>query len=157
MISPELLRWYPFFGAFNDEQQKEIAMISEEITAKKGDILFNKGDKAAFLYVLIEGSVDLYGFVSSEHDPTFYKEFLAGEMETGSIIGISALIEPYILTLSAKVMDHSRLIKIDAIDLHRFCEDDPQFGYSLMKQVARLAMNRLDSTRGLLAAMFAEW
>jgi CRP/FNR family transcriptional regulator, cyclic AMP receptor protein len=157
MISPELLRWYPFFGSLTDDQQKEVAMISEEIVCERGELLFSKGEKANAMYVLIEGNVDLYGFVSSDQDPTFCKEFLAGEMEPGSIIGISALIEPYILTLSARVTCSSRMIKIDAKELRNLCDKDPRFGSTLMKQVAKLAMNRLDSTRGLLAAMFAEW
>jgi hypothetical protein len=49
------------------------------------------------------------------------------------------------------------LIKINARELRQLGERDSKFGCLMMKQVAKLAMNRLDSTRGLLAAMFAEW
>ncbi len=36
MISPELLRRYPFFGTLSEEQLRQIAMIAEEQTYEAG-------------------------------------------------------------------------------------------------------------------------
>ncbi len=40
MISPELLRRYPFFGFLGDAQLKAIAMIAEESTYEKDQPIF---------------------------------------------------------------------------------------------------------------------
>ncbi len=42
MISPELLRRYPFFGSLTDDQLKAIAMIAKEKTYTKDTILIKR-------------------------------------------------------------------------------------------------------------------
>ena len=156
MISPELLRRYPFFGVFNDAQLKEIAMISEEMIVEAGSILFKKGDKATALYVLIDGNIDLLDYITSEVDPTYCKEFIAAEMEPGSILAISALIAPFKLTATAKTTKKSRLIVIDGKELEHIEAKDGQFSGTLMHQVAKLALERMTTSRTLLAALMSQ-
>jgi len=156
MISPELLRRYPFFGIFSDSHLKELAMVSEEISAEPNSILFKKGDPAQALYVLVEGEVDLIDYLTSEVDPTYCKEFLAGEMEPGSVLAISALVEPYKLTATAKITQKSRLIAIDGKELKRLADEDITLGYSLMRQVAKVAIERMVNSRTLLAALLSQ-
>lgn len=153
MISPELLRRFPFFGIFNDSQLKELAMISEEITVEPNTILFKKGEQAKALYVLVDGNIDLIDYLTSELDPTYCKEFLAGEMEPGSVLAISALVEPYKLTATAKATQKSRLVVIDGHELQRLANEDIALGYALMRQVAKLAIERMVASRTLLAAL----
>ena len=155
MISSELLRFYPFFGILNDQQQKTVAMLSEEISLADGAELFKKGENANFLYLLLDGTIDLYDITTSENDPTYYKEYLVNEIHPGEILALAALIEPYILSLSAKASSPSRLIKIDAIELRKICETDLQFAYILTQQAAKLALKRLEITRSLLAVMMS--
>ena len=47
MISPEMLRRYPFFADMDDTSLKAIAMITEEIPLKAGEILFHSGQPSA--------------------------------------------------------------------------------------------------------------
>ena len=65
MVSPELLRRYPFFGDLTDAQLKSIAMISEEVEVPEVTHLFSEGHSADHLYLLMNGSVDLT-FTSQE-------------------------------------------------------------------------------------------
>jgi CRP-like cAMP-binding protein len=152
MISPEQLRRYPFFGRFNDAQQKTIAMLAEEITVGSGTILFNIEEPADFLFLLVEGGVDLYDVSVDEHDPKLRKEFLVGEVDAGDLLAISALVDPYRLTATAKVTSPSRFFKFDAQKLRQLCTSDVQFGYTMMHQIAKLTLERLTTTRVLLAA-----
>jgi len=50
MISPELLRRYPFFSQLTDRNLKAIAMISEEYEVKAGSILFEEKQPAESFY-----------------------------------------------------------------------------------------------------------
>jgi CRP-like cAMP-binding protein len=148
MISPEILRRYPFFCCLNEDQQKAIAMITEEIQVEPGTVLFREGQAVQALYVLVEGDVDLYYAASGNaHD-----EFLVGEVNVGEAFGISALIEPYTLTATARVASWSRLLKIDAPALRALCEVDCKMGYALTRQVAQIALERLHFARVELAA-----
>lgn len=151
MISPEMLRRYPFFAPFNNTEQKEIAMLADEIQVVKDTTLFEAGRQADTLYLLIEGGIDLYEISEDEHDPTLRKEFFVGEIDPGEVFAISAVIEPYQLTATARVTAPSRLVRIDAERLQSYIQKDPGFGYKFMHQIAKLALARLAETRVLLA------
>lgn len=148
MISPEILRRYPFFCCLNQDQQKAIAMVSEEMHADAGTVLFKEGQPVPALFLLMEGNVDLYYTASG--DPK--DQFLVGEVNIGEAFGISALIEPYTLTATAQVTSPSRILKIDAFALRALCEVDPRMGYALMRQVAQISIERLHFARVELAA-----
>jgi len=152
MVSPELLRRYPFFAFMTHSQQQEVAMISDEVEVPANMILFNIDEKADALYLLIIGSVDLHYVVMDENLPALRKDFLIGTINPGDVFGISAMIEPYVLTSSAVTTQPCTVLKIDAIALRDLCEQDHDLAYGLQKQLARTTMERLHATRVLLAA-----
>lgn len=148
MISPEVLRRYPFFCCLNDEQQRAIAMITEEMEVEAGKELFLEGQPVEALYLLMDGSIDLYYAASG--DPK--DQLLVGEINPGEPFAISAMIEPYTFTATARVSKPSRILKINAKALRALCEVDCKMGYLLMKQIAAIAVERLHFARVQLAA-----
>lgn len=152
MISPELLRRYPFFGLLTDAQLKAIAMIAQEVTSPSGTQIFKEGEKANTLYLLLQGSVDLFYTVDTEGYLDFNKEFLVGEINPGDAFGISALMEPYIFTATARADQDLRLIAMDAVALRALLEEDSKMSCVIMYQVAKAYAERLQSTRVQLAA-----
>jgi CRP-like cAMP-binding protein len=155
MISPELLRRYPVFSQLRDQDLKLIAMISEEFKLPAGSKLFEEGDPANYLYLLIEGAVDLSFTSKEEFHPDTEKVFPVGEINPGELFGISAVIEPYVYTASQGVSQDSRIIRIDAAGLRTLMSDDASVGYLLMHQIAKSLMERLTYTRVQLAAAWA--
>lgn len=155
MISPELLRRYPFFGFLNDETLKTIAMHTEEVTFSGGSVILQEGRTAEALYFLLEGSIDLYYTVEEAYHPESGREFRVGEVNPGEPFGISACIEPHILTATARAIKNCRVLTIEAAALLGLCQEDHEFAYNLMKQLAIAAMERLHSTRVQLAAAWA--
>ncbi|MCC7353464.1 MAG: cyclic nucleotide-binding domain-containing protein [Anaerolineae bacterium] len=152
MISPELLRRYPFFALLDDPHQKAIAMITDEVSFANREVIFKENQPAQALYLLLEGSIDLYFTVEEEYRPELRKEFVVGEINPGEPFAISALIEPYVLTSSARAANASRVLKIDAAALRALCEVDCRLGYTLMKHAAKAALERLHFTHVQLAA-----
>jgi CRP/FNR family cyclic AMP-dependent transcriptional regulator len=152
MISPELLRRYPFFGTLSDEQLRQIAMIADEESHEAGKILLKEKAPADDLFLLIKGSVDLLFTVDEEYHPDRHKEFLVGEINPGEIFGISALIEPHQYTSSVRSDGPVQVIHIDGVALRQRCADDPRLACHLFSQVAKLALERLNATRVQLAA-----
>jgi CRP/FNR family transcriptional regulator, cyclic AMP receptor protein len=151
MISPELLRRYPFFGRFTPAELREIAMLADETEVTAGVVLFENGDPADTLYLLVEGGVDLFDVSVDEHDPKLRKEFFVGEIDQGEMLSISALVEPYKVTAAAKVTTPSRFVQFNAVRLREYADRDPGFGYKLMQAIARLTLDRLAETRVMLA------
>ena len=155
MISPELLRRYPFFGPFNDEQLKDIAKIADEATAEAGEELFEECAPADALYLLLEGSVELSYKSEEEFHPKTSKEFSVGDINPGEVFAISSLISPYVLNATARATRPSKYVKIDSKALREMCEENPRMGYVAMHQVTKTIMERLAYTRVQLAAAWA--
>lgn len=155
MISPELLRRYPFFGFMSDHCLKTVAMHAEEAKFDDGIVIIEEGQEATTLYFLIEGGVELlYNLVESATDEG-KNEIHVGDINPGEPFGISAMIEPYMFTATVKTTQDSRAIKIDAAAIKDLCMDNPEFAYNLMKKIASAAIERLNATRVQLAAAYA--
>ncbi len=152
MISPELLRRFPFFNFMDDKQLKAVAMIADEKTYHDGDDVVTHDTPASELFFLIEGTASYYYIVTSEHDPYYKQEYFISDFNPGEIFGISALIEPYVFTASVRAEKSCHLIEIDAAALRALCEVDVQLSCGLMRAVAKAAMERLQHTRVQLIA-----
>ena len=155
MVSPELLRRYPFFGNLNEEQLKKIAMIAVDLSVPSGTKLFDECQSADALYLLVDGDIDLKYKYEEEFHPEKNKEFLVGEINPGEIFGISSLIEPYEYNAAAVASKDSRILKMAASNMRPLLSDDPELACTVMHQVAKAIMERLAYTRIQLAAAWA--
>ena len=155
MISPELLRRFQFFGLLNDNELKSVAMISDNVQYEKGATIFEESRPADAFFVLVNGSIDLLYTVIDAYHPENRKEFSVGEINPGEPFGISALIEPFVLTSTARAATPSEVIRIDGVALRAIMNIDAHLGSHLMRQVAKTAIERLHTTRIQLAAAWA--
>ena len=149
MVSPELLRRYPYFGPLNDDQLKAIAMIADEKTYPKDMLLVKENTPANKLMVLLEGDVDL---IYSGGGEGAICNALVGSIAPGEVLGISSLIEPYIYICSARTTMPVKVIEVDGIALRALMEVDQRLGYALMRHTASAVLERLKYTQVELAA-----
>ncbi len=56
MISPELIRRYPFFSGLEHEQIVALANVASEFKAETDHYFFHEGDMLDNLYLLVEGA-----------------------------------------------------------------------------------------------------
>jgi CRP-like cAMP-binding protein len=147
MISPEVLRRYPYFAAVSDASLKQLAMMAEEKRVAAKTVMFREGDTATYLAIILKGEVSIQ------------YELGNGEMRTvdtlvgGDLLGWSAMIEPYKYTAIATAVQDTDLARIDAVKLRQLCNQDPLLGYQLSIQVAKLLAHRLEGARVQLAAV----
>jgi CRP-like cAMP-binding protein len=130
-------------------------MIAEEVSADADVIIFKERQPADALYLLLNGSIDLYYTSEEEYHPKARKELLVGEINPGEIFSISAMLEPYQLTASARTAKPSRFVKINALALRQLSQDNPKMGCIIMRQIAKALLERLEYTRIQLAAAWA--
>jgi CRP/FNR family transcriptional regulator, cyclic AMP receptor protein len=149
MVSPELLRRYPYFGELNNEQLKAIAMIAGEKNYPKDALLVKENMSAGKLILLVEGDVDL--IYSGGGEGTVVNA-LVGSIAPGEVLGVSSLIEPYIFISSARATEPLKVIEIDGKALRVMMDSDPKLGYALMKKTASAVLERLKYTQLELAA-----
>jgi CRP/FNR family transcriptional regulator, cyclic AMP receptor protein len=149
MISPELLRRYPFFASLDEKQLDAIAMITQEKSYPKGTLLVKENTNASVLALLIEGDIDLIFSGGGEGAIT---NALVGSIAPGEVYGVSSLIEPYRYTASVKATMPVSVLEIDGQALRTLVEKDPKMGYIVMRNVAIAVLERLKYTQVELAA-----
>jgi CRP/FNR family cyclic AMP-dependent transcriptional regulator len=149
MVSPELLRRYPFFASLTDEQLKALAMIANEKTYPKGAIIVRENASANKLMLLLEGDVDL--IFSGSGDGAVINA-LVGSIAPGEILGVSSLIEPYAYICSARNTMDVKVVEIDGLAIRALMQVDSRLGCTLMSNVAAAVLERLKYTQVELAA-----
>ena len=149
MVSPELLRRYPFFTMLTDEQLKAIAMIAKEKSYPKDALLIKENTPANLLALLLEGDIDL---IYSGGGEGAICNALVGSIAPGEVFGVSALIEPYRYTATSRATVPIKVIEIDGVALRELMEKDTRMGYTLMRNTAVAVLERLKYTQVELAA-----
>ena len=147
MISPELLRRYTHFVGIDDENLKQLAMISEERTIPAGTVLFREGDTADHIAIIQKGEVDIQYTLGNGEQRT------VDTLVEGDLLMWSALVEPYKATGLGTTTKETHIIKIDGAKLRALCEQEPLLGYRLMTQVAKMLAHRLEGARVQLAVV----
>ena len=148
MISPEILRRYPYFAGIDDNCLRQVAMITDEKrNVPTGTRLCAEGEAAKTLSIILSGEVNIQYLLGN------------GEMRTvdtlvgGDLLGFSAMIKPYKYTGFATATQPTDLALIDAVKLRDLCQQDPRLGYQLTLEVAALLAHRLEGARVQLAAV----
>ena len=157
MISPELIRRYPFFGGLSHDQIVTLAKVANEISVDAGHYFFHEDDELATLYLVLEGAVAIVLEVPNQAAEQKVSGQLTGELQTrdvvisavgpGEVFGWSALVPPPHATTGAKATTPCRIVTFDNQELLRAFEDDCQFGYVIMQKMAQVVRDRLRDMR----------
>jgi CRP/FNR family cyclic AMP-dependent transcriptional regulator len=143
MVSPELLRRFPFFAGLTDEEIKSIAMISEEDEYDADTFIFRERGRAEKLFVLIEGTVDI--MVNTDEEGL--QQETVSTLSHGDVFCWSSVVEPHILTASAFAATPATVLAIDGAGLRAMFELDCHLGYRILQKAAEIISRRLKDTR----------
>jgi CRP-like cAMP-binding protein len=140
MVSTELLRRYPLFAGQNNYMLEEIAMLSNEVTKAEGDWLFHENEDANKLYLVLDGAVALTLFVYLNGE----EQHLASSHSLGKneIVGWSSIVPPHQYKVGARAVKESHLLVIDAVPLRQLLDDNPEYGYHFLCQIAEVVSER---------------
>lgn len=150
MISSELLRRYPNFAGIAPEYLGEVAKISRSRNFTAGERLFYEGNTANQFMIIVTGEIHI---VYELGDGT---EVIADTLVAGDPLAWSALLEPHKLTASGVASKNGSLIEIEAEGLRRLCEENKDFGYTMLKEVGKTLRSRLRAMRIMTAASLLE-
>jgi CRP-like cAMP-binding protein len=150
MVSPELLRRYPFFAGFTDLELKQLAMAAHEHTLSEKEVLFSEGQRADRLYFLIEGEVEIL----MHADEKGLTSVALSTLSAGEPLGWSALVEPHMYTATARATRPARVVAFNGLELQQLALD-AHLGGLLMKKVVQVLSRRLRDTRIQLFSLTA--
>ncbi len=149
MVSAEWLKKTELFGNLNESQLNILLSHSSVVSFSEGKTIFRQGDEANYLYVLIEGMVDLSVKTGEKFD------LLTSKVEKeGAAFGIPSLIDPFHYNMTATCLKPSKALVINAGRVKIDMEKDPQMGMEIMSKLASIYFNRLSEMRSGLSNFF---
>ena len=113
-----------------------------------GQILFLQGERADKFYVVRSGRISIQ--MPAIMGPAL--EIQA--VDEDQVLGWSWLISPYRWNFQTKAEEDSELLQFDGTAILARCEQEPKFGYELLKKFAGLMSVRLNAAR---QKMMDEW
>lgn len=137
-----------FFAGLEPAYIERLAEYAQRETFKKDRTLFRVGDRADRFYLLSEGEVSIE--IAALEGPPLQLQSLGA----GRILGWSWLIPPYRWNFQCRAEIDCRVITLDGVAVLAYCEQDPRFGYELLKRFSTLMSRRLAEAR---TRMMEEW
>jgi CRP-like cAMP-binding protein len=143
MIAPEIIESFSAFADLEENEVQALATLAEEEQYRPGEFIFQEGDPANKLYLLLEGRVEM--MMATNADGT--QRAMVMTAGPGEIFGWSSLVEPYQLTASAHCATPVRVVAITASGVRALMAMSCSLGYRLMQKGCQTASARLRATR----------
>jgi CRP-like cAMP-binding protein len=149
MVSPEWLKKTELFGSLKESQLNVLLSHSSVESFPEKKTIFQEGEEASRLYILIEGAVDLTLKGQEQID------FMASKIEKeGAVFGTASLMEPFRYNVTATCLKPVKILMIEADHLKKKMEEDPMMGMEIMKTLASIYFNRLNDLRSGVSKLF---
>jgi CRP-like cAMP-binding protein len=136
-----LLACYLFQG-LSSYQLERIAAVTSEQQIKAGNWLFQEGRPATAVYLLKDGAIEL---VTRVEDAIEIPVSII--RPDNGCLGIGALVEPHLYSLSARCLHDSIVLQIRQTELHNLMQDDVELRCTIMTNLAQKMLERLKETR----------
>ncbi|EPJ42200.1 putative cAMP receptor protein [Streptomyces afghaniensis 772] len=129
-------------------QRQRLMTLAREVSFPEDARIFEAGGTADRFWVIRSGAVSLDQQVNSLQRAT------VASLGAGDMLGWSWLFPPYTWDFGAVAFSPVRAYEFDAAAVLRLCEEDPQLGLVLVRNVAEVLAHRLEMTRGKLMEQY---
>ncbi len=134
---------HPFLAGLTDYQMQIIADCAQLQSFDPDEVLFRAGDAAKGFYLLETGSIAVEGGEAAQ--PVVIDTVRAGEP-----LGWSWLFDPYVCEYSARAVEPTTALFIDALQLADHRGGDLTLGHELFKRASAVMVRRLRAARAKL-------
>jgi CRP-like cAMP-binding protein len=146
----DLLKAHNFFQDFPEEYVNLLSGCAQNVHFKKGAYVFRDGQDATHFFVVRTGKVALEIY-TPQRGP-----LVLDTVDPGEILGVSWLLAPpYRYMFDARVVEEISAIQIDAVCMRKKCDEDPKFGYQLIRRFGRVLNERLLAARLRLVDLYS--
>ena len=134
------LRQADIFYDLTESQLEMVAALCSEVTLKKGEVIFEENSAGDELYVIAYGAVDIIlnpALIQSTVTGQPARPLTIATLRRGQTFGEVALVDKGLRSASARCTSpEARLLVIPSDRLTKVCDDNPDLGYRLMRNVA---------------------
>ena len=142
-LTEGVLSQHPFVKGASEQFLNELEEFSHETTFEAGAIILAEGAYADKCFLIRHGGVQLESRANGN-------PVLLQTLGPGDILGWSWLYPPFQWHFSARAIEHCEMIELNAASLMIRAEENPVFGYELMKRISMQLIHRLEAARDRL-------
>lgn len=139
-ILHETLKDHPFVEGFPEEHMDKLAAMALDVHFETDQLIFRLGDESSLFYLLTSGKVAL-------EVPAPGRTFRIQTLGPGDELGWSSVMTPVRKQFQAKSIEPVTAVAFDGARMLRACDEDPAFGYTIMRRVAGIVAERLENAR----------
>jgi CRP-like cAMP-binding protein len=136
----ETLKSQDVFGLMRPDQVDKISNVSKTIRLKSGENVYQRGQQADYIYVVLEGEVTLRlpgkGGVTVPID----------QVTRGNMFGACMCFDIPTYATTAQCSQDSKIMKLDAVALRKLMDGDPLIGFGIQRRMAAVYFQRYNET-----------
>jgi CRP/FNR family transcriptional regulator, cyclic AMP receptor protein len=140
---------HPLLAGVAPTLRQQLAEFATETAIPGGERIFVEGGPANRFWLLESGAVGLGVHVPGRGDQ------IVETVAAGQLLGWSWLQPPYRWRFEAASIASVTAIEFDAAAVRRRCDDDPRFGYAIMRLFLPVVADRLQCARLRLLDLWA--
>ncbi|MHA7835517.1 MAG: Crp/Fnr family transcriptional regulator [Algiphilus sp.] len=131
----------PFFKGLDRDALDFLEAHAQVRTLSADEVLFPYGAPADAFYLVRSGriKVEVAAITGLPLD--------LQALEPGAVLGWSWLIPPYRWHFQARAVTDSEVLVFDGQAVRQRCEQDPAFGFALLKRFSQLMSERMEQAR----------
>ena len=149
MTAKQTLKECQLFSALTDAELEKIVNLATDREYAAGATIFQEGDSAEELFVLREGKVALQMMLPTA-PAQMSRRVTVDAVTKNEVLGWSAIVEPYVYTLTAICLQKVKALSINSTKLRRLLQDSPQTGFEILNGLIKVVASRLGDTRRVL-------
>ena len=149
MVTVEMLKRFPLLAHLPHEDLAELMEVCEIEKWEAGQTVGHEGARADKLRLILLGKVALDKRIQLGRQGTVRRANVS-IVGPGKAFCWSAVVAPYILTLSSVCLEPCKFIAIDSERLQEFMEQNPQTALRFMRSITELVGSRLRDATSML-------
>ena len=118
------------FKELEEEQIRLLRPLFETYSCKPGAVIFQQGEQAEYLYLVIDGKVDM------SFKPYDGISMTISHVGKGGLFGWSAVVGSDNYTSTAIAIEELKSYRIHGSDLRKFCREHPEAGQDILERLA---------------------
>jgi CRP/FNR family transcriptional regulator, cyclic AMP receptor protein len=131
---------HPFARELQPQHMRRLAALARPVQFERDQVLFKEGDPRRDFFLVMSGHVAIEMSVPGR--------FLRVEtVGPGEELGWSAVLEGATKHFQGRALDAATLLAFDGASLLKACDEDPSFGFELMRRMLGIVRTRLQFTR----------
>jgi len=144
----EILKEHPFLEGFKPEHIQKMAELALEVQFGRDQIIFREGQESGLFFLILSGRIALE--VSAPG-----RILRVQTLGPGEELGWSSVLGEGGKHFQARSLETVRALAFEGSRLRQACEQDPSFGYALMRRLLKVVAERLQATRMQLLDVYA--